>query len=221
MSHRKVRSCAKCGYKENGNTPDHYCAKGSINHTVTIIKEGTCTEKEIKRSTCNICGWYLDWEGSYASHTNVSETQHLTDYTEYTNELDVTFVTCTVCGLQSITYNLGQGWHEDLPYRVSLSVDVGNAYAGTPGLNETLYLDHPEWQMVSRDYVYDSEGYVKQFTLYWYDSNGTRYSYVVNCDPDYLKSWFAEYGLSYDGNVTYHLIIQGSTVKPYEISWTS
>ena len=210
VSHRKVRSCAKCGYKEYGNTPDHSCKKGSSNHTVTTVKEGTCTTPAVMRSTCKVCGWYVEYDGKKGSHSNVTETRHLTDYGPYTNELDVNIITCTSCGQQSITYIKGEGWSDYNRYEVNVSL-AGGA--------DQFDLEHPEYQMVKRNFVYDSNGYVKQFTVYWW-SGGQRYSQVINCDKASMIAWFADYGLEATGTECFQLKAYGSQIKPYKISWT-
>ena len=210
VSHRKVRSCAKCGYKEYGNTPDHSCKKGSSNHTVTTVKEGTCTTPAVMRSTCKVCGWYVEYDGKKGSHSNVTETRHLTDYGPYTNELDVNIITCTSCGQQSITYIKGEGWSDYNRYEVNVSL-AGGA--------DQFDLEHPEYQMVKRNFVYDSNGYVKQFTVYWW-SGGQRYSQVINCDKASMIAWFADYGLEATGTECFQLKAYGSHIEPYKISWT-
>lgn len=221
-SHRKVRICEKCGYKEYGNTPDHYCAKGSANHTVTTVKAGTCTTKATMRSTCKVCGWYVDYDGKMGSHTITSKKVHLSDYTQYTNELDATIDTCTSCGLESVIYHYGKGYNEYYRFRQSIIFDVGSAYAGElPMSDDMRWVEHPEWQTVTRDHVYDSEGYVKQFTVYWW-YNGQRYSQVIKCDPASWEAWFAEFGMTgYDASKVkfYQLQLYGTFVRPYKINF--
>lgn len=218
-SHRKVRSCTKCGYSEYGNTPDHPCTQGCKNHTVTTVKAGTCSTAAVMRSTCNICGWSVDYEGSKGTHTLVEKSVHLSDYGPYTNELDATVSECTSCGTKSIIYHKGEGWSDYNRYRDAIGTTRGNAYAAAPVNDEWLYYDHPEWQMVKRDFVYDSEGYVCQYTQYWW-YNGTRYSQVVKCGAGELAAWFAEYGLSGGDGYSYHLKVYGSYLAPYKVSYT-
>lgn len=210
VSHRKVRTCTKCGYKEDGNTPDHSCKKGSSNHTVTTIKEGTCTTPAVMRSTCKICGWYVDYDGKKSSHTIKMETRHLTDYGAYTNELDACFDTCTSCGATDTVYIRGEGWFDDYNrYEVSIALTGGDNFS----------LEHPEYQTVRRNFVYDSNGYVKQFTVYWW-YNGQHYSQVINCDKASMIAWFAEYGMTATGSETFQIKASGTKVQPYKISWT-
>lgn len=210
VSHRKVRTCTKCGYKETGNTPDHYCAKGSSNHTVTTVKEGTCTTKATMRSTCKICGWYVEYEGKKGSHTIVTETRHLTDYGAYTNELDAIIDTCTSCGATDVAYVQGEGWSDYNRYEATVAISGGAAYS----------LEHPEYQTVRRDFVYDSNGYVTQFTLYWW-YNGQRYSQVIKCDKASLVAWFAEYGLDGSADGVKFQIKTTTSATPWKVSWTS
>jgi transposase-like protein len=209
VSHRKVRTCTKCGYKEYGNTPDHSCKKGSSNHTVTTIKEGTCTTPAKMRSTCKICGWYVDYDGKKGSHTIKTETRHLTDYGAYTNELDARIDTCTSCGATDTVYIKGEGWSDYNRYAVSIALTGGDNFS----------LEHPEYQTVKRNFVYDSNGYVKQFTVYWW-YNGQRYSQVINCDKASMIAWFAEYGMTATGSETFQIKASGTKVQPYKISWT-
>ena len=219
VSHRKVRSCTKCGYKEYGNTPDHYCARGSDNHKVTTVKEGTCTTKATMRSTCKVCGWYVEYEGKKGSHNVVDKKVHLSDYGTYTNELDATVSECTSCGAKDVTFSYGKGFSEYNRYRNTVIISQGTAFASRSPSGDD-FLKHPTWQTVIRDHKYDSDGYVKQFTVYWHDASGNRYSYVVDCTPAHLKSWFAEYGLEGGDGYKYQLKISGSKIVPYKISWT-
>jgi len=210
-SHRKVRTCTKCGYKETGGTPDHRCTWDCRNHNVTVLEEATCTKGGLYRSTCTVCGWYEEQRSDEtAAHSNKTETRHLTDYGDYTNELDVRISNCTVCGESSTTYIYGEGWSNYNPYHTRVVVQDGNS--------QKFSVEHPECQSVKRNFVYDSDGYVKQYTLYWW-YNGTRYSQVINCDTDYLVALFAEYGLTVTDGVTCQFIISGSKVVPYKISW--
>lgn len=219
VSHRKVRTCTKCGYKEYGNTPDHPCTQGCANHTVTTVKEGTCTTKAIKRSTCNICGWYVEYEGSKGSHTIVTETRHLADYGSYTNELDATVKKCSVCGTSTVSYILGEGWNDYNRYRAAIGIEQGSAYSPAAPRNGTSLVDNPTWQTVKRDFVYDSDGYVKQFTLYWW-YNGSRYSQVIKCGEGELEAWFAQYGLTGSSSSVFTVKIYGTYVQPYSVGYS-
>lgn len=220
VSHRKVRTCTKCGYKETDGTPDHYCARGSDNHVVTTVKEGTCSTKATMRSTCKVCGWYVEYEGKKGSHTIKTETRHLTDYGAYTNELDVTISECASCGATDISYIYGEGFNDHNRYRNAVVISQGTAYASrTPSGAD--FLNHSNWQTVIRDYQYDSDGYVKQFTVYWHDASGNRYSQTINCTAEHLLSWFAEYGLTGGDGVKYQFKISGTQIVPYKVSWTS
>lgn len=217
-SHRKYRTCTKCGFKEVSGS-DHICQKGSDNHTVTTVKAGTCTTKATMRSTCKVCGWYVEYEGSKGKHTIKTETRHLTDYGTYTNELDAVVSECTSCGTKEVTYTYGQGFSDYNRYRNTVVLNQGSAFASRSPSGAD-FLAHPTWQTVIRDYKYDSEGYVKQFTVYWHDASGNRYSYVVDCTPEHLASWFAEYGLTGGSGYKYQLKISGNKVVPYKVSWT-
>ena len=220
VSHRKYRTCTKCGYKETDGTAAHYCAKGSVNHTVTTVKAGTCTTKATMRSTCKICGWYVEYEGKKGSHTIVDKKVHLSDYGTYTNELDATVSECTSCGTKSVVYHQGEGWSDYNRYYVSLGINKGSAYVMMPVTDDFTLVDNPTWQTVKRNFVYDSNGYVKQFTLYWW-YNGSRYSQVINCGEGQIESWFAEYGLTAtSANSGYTLRIYATEVRPYRIGYS-
>jgi hypothetical protein len=73
--------------------------------------------------------------------------------------------------------------------------------------------------MVERDFKYDSDGYVKQYTQYWW-YNGSRYSQVIKCGKGELEAWFAEYGLTGGDGCRYSLKVSGTKIVPYKISWT-
>ena len=219
-SHRKYRTCTKCGYKETDGTADHICQKGSDNHTVTTVKEGTCTTKATMRSTCKICGWYVEYEGKKGSCNWVDKEVHLSDYGAYTNELDATISECTSCGTKSVVYHKGEGWSDYNRYYVNFGASQGSAYSMMPVTDDFDLVDNPTWQTVRRDFVYDSNGYVKQFTYYWW-YNGQRYSQVIKCGEGEMEAWFAEYGLTAtSANSTYTIKIFGSYVQPYKISYT-
>lgn len=219
-SHRKVRACTKCDYKEYGNTPDHYCAKGSFDHKVTTVKEGTCTTKAIMRSTCKICGWYVEYEGRKGECNWVDKKVHLSDYGTYTNELDATVSECKSCGDRAVAYTQGKGWSDYNRYYNRVSIAKGNAYMSvTPIADNFAAVDHPTWQTVKRNFEYDANGYVSSFTLYWW-YNGSRYSQVIKCTPKDLDAWFSQYGLTGGEGITYQLKISGTKIVPYKISWT-
>lgn len=222
ISHRKYRACTKCGYKETDGTPNHYCARGSDNHVVTTVKEGTCSTKATMRSTCKVCGWYVEYEGKKGKCNWVDKTVHLSDYGTYTNELDATVSECTSCGDKSVSYHKGEGWSDYNRYRMKWSTVTGAAYAGQPTTDNFAYIDHPEWQTVYRNFKYDSEGYVKEFTIYWW-YNGSRYSQVIDCGEGVWESWFAEYNMADDGayNYTYQIRCFGTYWEPWKRTWTS
>lgn len=62
ISHRKVRFCEKCGYKETAGTPDHVCEIGGENHTTQVLREDAGQNEEVIRSTCSVCGWHADFQ---------------------------------------------------------------------------------------------------------------------------------------------------------------
>lgn len=208
-SHRKVRACTKCGYQEYGNTPDHNCTIGSTKHEETIIDEGSCISLIMIRSTCTVCGWYVDFtRGDYGWHTFTSETRHLSDYTEYTNELDCTVYTCTLCDYQTVSYTMGEGFvtlKVSDAYQVWMEPEFGFEYAIVVG--DLRLLEHPEWQAVYRNLVYNEEGYLIQFDYTYCTKWGDRYTCTVDCSD--IPGWFAEEGVvppleKYEG-MRYHL----------------
>lgn len=222
VSHRKVRSCTKCGYVEYGNTPDHHCERGSDNHKVTIVSEPTCSKKGVKRSTCTICGWSTEFEYGETgnAHDWKKETKRLTEYTQYTDELDAEISTCKLCGAQNVYYKWGKGMTDYYRYRTAIAINSGTAYAGR-GATKVDWLSHPTWQTVYRDIAYDSDGYVKQFTVYWHNKEGKRYSQVIHCGKGEMEAWFAEFGIEpYATPTCWQLKVQGGFIVPYKVSFS-
>lgn len=220
-SHRKVRSCTKCGYVEYGNTPDHHCYKGADTHKVTIVSEPTCSKRGVKRSTCTVCGWSTEFEygDTGNAHDWKKETKRLTEYTEYTNELDAVISTCKLCGKQTVSYKWGEGSTDYHRYRIPIHINKGTAY-GVVADGETDWLSHPTWQTVRRGHVYDSDGYIKQFTVHWYDKSGNRYSQVIHCGKGEMEAWFAEFGMTHENPTKWQLKIQGGFIVPYKVSFS-
>lgn len=224
-SHRKVRYCTKCHFKEAVNTENHVCEIGSAVHTVTEYK-GDCQTLTTYRSTCTVCGWSTTFDrGEYGSHVTKSETKHLTDYTAYTNELDVKIFTCTVCGLKEHVYTLGRG-HDRYHMKYSVALNTGTAYANqnAEAYPDDRFIKHPTWQTVTRNEKFDAEGYLIQWDYIWHDAEtGTRYSYTVRTDDIPAMFEAAGYDLSkYEGynSVCYQFIIDGDKVRPYKITFT-
>lgn len=175
---KKYHVCKKCNYKEYGNVPYHMCVIGRAVNDIYTIK-GTCKKPNIDVETCPDCGREWRIEMGYGPHSWKSETRHLTDYTEYTNELDVEISTCTVCGKKSCSYTKGKGW--TTPDMLPHNVDAGSAYAMMPVTDDFTYAEHPTWQTVFRNLQYDSSGNLIKYTLIWCDKSGNRYSNVVVC----------------------------------------
>jgi hypothetical protein len=260
-SHRKARSCTKCGLKETGNTPDHPCKRGSVNHKVTTVKEGTCLVKSVKRSTCKICGWYVDYEydDRRSRHTWISEERHLTDYTETTDELDVEIITCTTCHDVEYYYRWGKGpcicgrtpcvakdnWRGCIShcrdflmygdYSISIrsrgtliqpdgihTTGIGDCYYVNEDVNPDGYILHPTWQTVVRDYVFNEQGRIVQFTVKWHDVNGNSFSKVVYVPDVPQLFWDAGFDKEeYDpSRITMHLTPYMGTLIPTTITWS-
>ena len=224
-SHRKVRYCTKCNFKEAVNTENHLCQIGSVVHNVTVEREGTCQVTKIYRSTCTICGWSTTYDnGEYGRHVVTAETKHLTDYSDYTNELDVTIRKCTVCGNTTYNYDLGKGY-ERYRMKYSIALNKGTAYTGQnveSSTNDSM-IKHPTWQTVTRNEKFDSQGYLIQWDYIWHDANGKRYSQTIKMEAIPAMFEAAGYDLSkYEGyaSVTYHLIVDGNRVRPYMISFS-
>lgn len=173
---KKYHVCSKCNYKEYGNVPEHYCKRArAANDRYTI--EGTCTKPNIQVVTCPDCGREWRFELGYGPHSWKSEIKHLTDYTEYTNELDVEISTCTACGEKTCSYIEGKGW---IPRgTIPIGFDQGDAYGMRPVNNDFTYINHPTWQFVQRNIKYDSKGNITQYTLIWHDKNGNRHSNII------------------------------------------
>lgn len=222
-SHRKVRSCTKCGFKEYANIAKHPCGLGYDTNKTTIIKQPVCDTPGIKRVQCTICGWYQDMDYTQAGvgHKLTEKKVHLSDYTQYTNELDATITTCSVCGKQAVRYHYGKGYNDYNRWRVPIMINPGTAYVGNSPVNDDFaWVNHPTWQTVSRDHVYDSAGYVKQFTVYWHDKNGKRYSAIVKCGEGEMEALFASVGTYPSAKVTaWSLQISGTWLRPYMIHY--
>lgn len=220
---KKYHVCKKCNYKEYGNVPEHYCkiyCNGNDKHTI----KGTCTKPNVGVEVCRTCGREWRYELGYGPHSWKSETRHLTDYTEYTNELDVEISTCTACGEKSCSYTKGKGWDTpDLPHNVT----AGGAYAMMPVYDHYDYVEHPTWQSVFRNFQFDSNGNVTQYTLIWCDNNGNRYSNVVVCAD--IPKMFEEWGYEIPTGVSYWTYTiapcydpyrQKPMIRPDHISWS-
>jgi hypothetical protein len=149
-------------FAENGSLNRSFCAVGDYVYVASRSENSTSANIYLRK-----------YDGKTGEHPQLSEkVVHLTDYTETTNELDVVFVTCGACDYEHLYYKCGKGWWDDEnKYEVRISCGGGDAYS----------LEHPEYQTIRRDFVYGDDGYVKQFTLYWW-YNGSRYSQVINCD---------------------------------------
>jgi hypothetical protein len=176
---KKYHVCKKCNYKEYGNVPEHYCkiyCNGNDKHTI----KGTCTKPNVGVEVCRTCGREWRYELGYGDHSWKSEIRHLTDYTEYTNELDVEISTCTACGKKSYSYTEGKGDTSltKLGCTMQVAIEQGSAYLGGRIISNTE-IAHPEWQTVYRNPVYDSNGALTQVTIRWYDKQGNRHSYVL------------------------------------------
>lgn len=178
---KKYHVCKKCNYKEYGNVPYHRCTKARAANTKYTINATNCQEKNIKVTTCPDCGREWRTEMDYGPHSWKSETRHLTDYTEYTNELDVKISTCTACGEKSCSYTEGKGWKTPSNYACDFNFGYGGGdmYVVRSSTDSFKLADHPTWQTVERNFKYNSKGEVTQFTVYWHDKNGKRHSNVV------------------------------------------
>ena len=181
----------------------------------------------IKRSTCQICGWYLDYETKRGAHNWVDEVIHLSDYTEYTNELDAYLSECTICGEKSVWYDKGEGFYYPKVsdgYSVTVSGFDEFEYAVTS--DDFRLLEHPKWQRVYRNFVYNAEGYVIQFDYIYCTNTGERY--VCTVDSSDIPGMFGAGGPNlkeYEGmnyHLTYKLLAYGTEVSPngWHIGWS-
>ena len=224
-SHRKVRYCTKCNFKEAVNTENHVCTPGAPSHNVTVEREGTCQQTKVYRSTCTICGWSTTYDnGEYGSHNVTAETKHLTDYSDYTNAVDVTIRTCSICKGKWYNYNVSKGYERyRMKYQVSCVSGSAYAHQNVVAITDDSLIKHPTWQMVTRNEKFDSEGYLIQWDYIWHDKNGNRYSQTIKMEDIPAMFEAAGYDLSkYEGyaSVSYHLIIDGNRVRPYKISFS-
>ena len=179
---KKYHVCKKCNYKEYASVPYHKCNSTRNGNTKYTINAINCQEKNVRVSTCPDCGREWRTELGYGDHSWKSETRHLTDYTEYTNELDVKISTCTACGEKSCSYTEGKGWKTPNNYACDFNFSYGlsdDMYATKPLTDDFTYANHPTWQTVERNFKYNSKGEITQFTVYWHDKNGKRHSNVV------------------------------------------
>lgn len=178
---KKYHVCKKCNYKEYGNVPYHRCTEARSANSETII-DGTCKKRKVMVTTCPDCGREWRTELGYGDHSWKSEIRHLTDYTEYTNELDVEISTCTACGKKSCSYTKGKGWtrYETNAYNISFNISSDDVYAPESPRADTFELvEHPTWQTVTRNFKFNSSGLLTEYTIYWHDKNGKRHSNVV------------------------------------------
>ena len=223
---KKYHVCSKCNYKEYGNVPEHYCKRArAANDRYTI--EGTCTKPNIQVVTCPDCGREWRFELGYGPHSWKSETRHLTDYTEYTNELDVEISTCTACGKKSCSYIEGKGFAEVNRSDASIKFGIGGGdkYPGEPNVNQWELIENPTWQCAMRDPVYDANGYLIQFTYNWHDKKGNRYSNIIVIAD--IPEMFSNYNIS-DADINrvqfdiMPIVLGGgqSTIVADRISWS-
>lgn len=218
---KKYHVCKKCNYKEYGSVPEHYCriyCNGNDKHTI----KGTCTKPNVGVEVCRTCGREWRYELGYGDHSWKSETRHLTDYTEYTNELDVEISICTACGKKSCSYTQGKGFTSmtDLRCPIQVAIGQGSAYLGGR-IVSNAEIAHPEWQTVYRNPVYDSSGNLIQVTIRWYDKQGNRHSYVLVIAD--IPEMFSNYDTSGTdpSRITYHLACgSGDYLYADSISWS-
>lgn len=183
--HDKYHVCSTCGYKEyDSSIPKHACG----DDTITILREGNCTINGIARYTCDTCGYYYDIEsGTSVIHASLTEKEiHLCDASFECDALDVTVYHCTSCGVTDYYYEFTplESLRDKKMY-INVGFYDGTSYSQLdrhgPVEENDAYYKHPTWQNVVRDIVYDSKGYVVQFTYVWHDTDGDMYSEVVNC----------------------------------------
>lgn len=240
-THLKFRVCDICSHKEYADLPHHICYKNSGvlgEYTRSVAREGTCTEGKIYRYTCTTCEWSYDVENKPEPHNwGTPELRHLTDFTEYTNELDVEISTCFDCGQQSCEYIVGES-HEinwdACPINIGFdyypersSVDghlLSNTYPGIPQKDNFALVEHPTWQAINKDPVYDSDGTLVQFTRCWYDEYGSFCSEVIVVDE--IIPRFRAFSNSYSDfidkyeleRITFYLGSRNSSIWPCRIS---
>ncbi len=214
-SHKKYHVCTKCEYLEEIPTPDHECSKNAGDFSAEVIQQATCDQNEITNYTCNICGWSFQKKHASTGHNYTTTTQHLSDYTETTNELDVNIRQCSLCGDVHYTYTPGKGWKDvdTSTAQYPFAFDLGTAYVniGHYFYADPLLYDHPEWQTVLRNPVYQN-GQLTQVDVIWYDTaigkHCTQTVVVANIPKDF----------SYVG-YTYYYEFSYGTLKAARVSF--
>lgn len=227
QTHKKYHTCSKCKYKEYAPFTPHEChdeAYSVGDYSSKTSRKATCSAPELIRYTCNVCGWSFDYETkNYASHTwEGRKFIHLSDYTEYTNELDAYTNKCTSCGLKTCTYIRGEGrvTVETEPY---VGIAHGTIYCASPSNDDFTLIEHPEWQTVYRNVISDSNGDTTQYDIIWWDTalNKRCKATVVVAD---IPQMFEDAGFDmskYDINkVSFHLKASYGKIVPSRIAWS-
>jgi hypothetical protein len=163
-SHRKVRVCSKCGYRDVVDYGDHSCI---ANLTEEVLYDN-CLEGKLTRKACSICGWYKDFPEESFPHENLEEFHTYIDQTECTEMTHQIKTTCLDCGSVSYSYPITETWEHN--YDPALGIDsitvlVPDAYNPNPdpkGVN---------WMMTRRNVKYDSNGYITSFDIHWHDED--------------------------------------------------
>ncbi len=228
----KYQKCTNCGYKKT-TVAAHECVIDAFVLDYTkVVRQATCTVKEKKRTTCPTCAYYWEWETDYATHNiKPDPKKHLTDYTQYTNELDVIVHRCTNCDYLRCEYIRGEGYATDgIQSYIRWGINYGDAELGgawdcSGDIYSTTFLEHPDWQVVLRDIKYDDKGCFSQVTVHWVDANGRRYSYtlIVSEIPNMAK----ELGLDVDQFKTsegyrcvFTLILRDGRIRVRSVGYT-
>lgn len=190
-SHRKVRVCSKCGYREVEDYGDHICGLGSPNVTSKVLCDN-CVEGKDTYYVCGICGWNYTKHEESLHHENIKKFHTYIDQTECTEMTHQIKTTCLDCGSVSYSYPIRPTWEQN--YDPALGIDfvsiiVPDAYNPNPdpeGIN---------WMITRRNIKYDSNGYITSFDIHWHDKDqNCKVATIVVAD---VKQAFIDWGYTF------------------------
>jgi hypothetical protein len=163
-SHRKVRVCDKCGYRDVVDYGDHSCI---ANLTEEVLYDN-CLEGKLTRKTCSICGWSKDFPEESFHHEHIEKEYTYIEESECTEKTHQTKTTCLDCGSVSYSYPIRPTWTSNYDPALGISAiltKVPDAYDPNPdpeGIN---------WMITRRNVKYDSNGYITSFDVHWHDKD--------------------------------------------------
>lgn len=187
-SHRKVRVCSKCGYRDVVDYGDHSCI---ANLTEKVLYDN-CVEGKLTRKTCSICGWYKDFPEESFNHEHIKEFHTYIDQTECTEMTHQLKVTCLDCGSVSYSYPIRPTWEDNCDPALGIkyvAITVPDAYNPNPdpeGIN---------WMITRRNIKYDANGYITSFDIHWHDKDQKcKVATIVVAD---VKQAFIDWGYTF------------------------